>query len=66
VRERTHPGRAPDHRQLVRRDEAGGGEPPRLAPPGGAAAPDSEPGVRRFGGRSMSMYPSFEVSAGAR
>src|SRR5439155_6773694 len=38
--------------------------PPRPAPPGGVAPPGSVPGVRRFGGRSMSMYPSFEVSAG--
>ena len=41
----------------------GGGGPPRPAPPGGVALPGSVPGVRRFGGRSVSMYPSFEVSA---
>src|SRR5919204_4435450 len=39
-----------------------GGEPPRRAPPGGAAP--ALPAVRRFGGRSKSIYPSFEVSAG--
>src|SRR2546430_7835588 len=42
----------------------GGGVPPPIpAPPGGVALPGSVPGVRRFGGRSMSMYPSNEVSA---
>src|SRR5947208_2883002 len=41
----------------------GGAGPRRPAPPGGVALPGSVPGVRRFGGRSMSIYPSFEVSA---
>src|SRR5438128_779466 len=42
----------------------GGGVPPRRAPPGGAAPSGVVPGVRRCGGRSVSIYPSFEVSAG--
>src|SRR5438874_6127852 len=42
----------------------GGGVPPRRAPPGGAALSGVMPGVRRCGGRSVSIYPSFEVSAG--
>src|SRR5439155_710166 len=43
----------------------GGGVPPRRAPPGGAAASGGgPPGVRSCGGRSLSIYPSFEVSAG--
>src|SRR3954462_11222128 len=44
----------------------GGGEPPSPAPPGGVALPGSVPGPRKFGGRSMSIYPSFEVSAAKR
>src|SRR6478752_2810557 len=43
----------------------GGGGPPIPLPPGGVAAPGSVPGVRSLGGRSVSIYPSFEVSAGA-
>src|SRR5580765_4453441 len=43
----------------------GGGGPPIPAPPSGVAAPGSVPGVRSLGGRSVSIYPSFEVSAGA-
>src|SRR6185436_4531283 len=43
----------------------GGGGPPIPLPPGGVAAPGSVPGVRSWGGRSVSIYPSFEVSAGA-
>src|SRR6185312_6937073 len=42
----------------------GGGGPPIPLPPGGVAAPGSVPGVRSLG-RSVSIYPSFEVSAGA-
>src|SRR5580765_179514 len=42
----------------------GGGGPPIPLPPGGVTAPGSVPGVRSWGGRSVSIYPSFEVSAG--
>src|SRR5690349_22308339 len=42
----------------------GGALPPSCAPPGGVALPGSVPGARKFGGRSVSIYPSFEVSAG--
>ena len=72
------PAAPPDSCQLVCRHEAGGGDQvgdelgervdrrrgtAETPPPGVVAAPGSVPEVRRFGGRSMSMYPSFEVSA---
>src|SRR4051794_1337728 len=42
----------------------GGAPLPIPAPPGDVALPGTLPGLRKFGGRSMSIYPSFEVSAG--